>query len=285
MRRIALAVVALGACGHSDDAPPPPDPLAVVVASAGSEPRQLARYALAKGTTTRLELAIDTELAAGDMGGPAPTFVITLELHVDDVLPDGRMLLRTTIVDASAREREGSKVPLPAATQAQAELRGVVITATLAPEGKLADAKFDTGGKPLPDSAAAQVAQVAQSFEQLAMPLPAVAVGPGASWTSTRQLDVGGMQMTSTSTIELVGIAGSQLAYAMTTTLRGDDQQVQRGGLAIDVTNLHGEGDAIGTIDLAHLAMTSTFEAKFHADMAAAGEKTPIDVATRVEAR
>ncbi|HEY1555703.1 MAG TPA: hypothetical protein VGF94_12785 [Kofleriaceae bacterium] len=286
MRRFALGLVALLACGQGTaPLPPPPDPLAVTVQTTGSEPRQLARYTLAKGTTTRLELAIDTELAAGDMGGPSPTFAITLELHVDDVLPDGRMKLATKIVDAAAREREGSTVPLPAASQAADELRAVTLTGTLSPGGKLEDARYDTGGTKLPDSASALVSQVAQSFEQLAMPLPAVPVGPGASWTSTRQLDVGGMQMTSTSTIVLVGIAGTELAYTMTTTLHGDDQQVKRGSLAIDVTNLHGEGDAAGVVDLARLAMTTEFEARFHADMAAAGEKTPIDIATKVEAR
>jgi len=283
MRYVVLVALATVACKHDDAAPPAPDPSDVVVQSPGLEPRQLLRYALGKGGKTTLELAIDTELSAGDLGGAMPTVVVTLELGVDDVLPDGRMKLRTTISDAKARDREGAKTTAIAATNVLEQLKGLVIVATLSPEGRLADARVDAGDKKLPETVTTQLAALTRSFDHLAMPLPRDAVGPTAKWTSTRRLDLDGMAVTSTSTVDLTSIAGSRVAFAMKTVMLGPDQQITRQGLAIDVTNLHGTGSAEGTVDLAKLATAGSFAQEFHADMTAAGEKTAVDMTMKLE--
>src|SRR5262249_34672992 len=96
---LLLLPVALVACKEpkAPPPPPPPDPLAVQLASPGAEPRRVLRYAIAKGTKVALELAIDAKLTMGNMGAPIPTEIVDLELVVDDVQPDGRMQVRSTI--------------------------------------------------------------------------------------------------------------------------------------------------------------------------------------------
>ena len=284
MKYVLLAGLALVACKHEDvKQPPSRDPSDVTVQSPGVEPRRALRYALAKGTKTTLDLAIDTELEADNMGGAMPTITMTLELSVEDVLPDGRMKLRSTIIDAGARDREGAKTTAVTAQNTIAQLKGLAITATLSPEGKITDAHVDAGDKKLPDALTAQLGSLTRSFDQLAMPLPREPVGPTAKWTSVRQLDLDGMNVTSTSTIELVSVTNAELAYTMKTVMVGPDQQVTRQGMAMDVTNLRGTGTGEGKVDLDKLATTGTFENELHSDMTAAGEKSHIDMTMKLE--
>jgi len=282
MKLVALATLVAAACSAAGG-DRPPDPRDVLVLSPGSSPREVLHYALAKGSKSTVELAIDTELTAGDMGGAMPTVVVTLEVAVDDVLPDGRMKLHTTIADATARDREGERANAIAAATVLAELKGLAIAATLSPDGKLADTHVDTADKKLPADATAQLAPLTRSFEHLAMPLPEVAVGPGAVWTSWRPLDLEGMSVTSLTVVELVSITGSQLGFSGKTIMSGPDQQTTRQGLAIDVTNLRGVGSSQGTIDLAKMTTAGTVAQQFHADMTAAGEKTAVDMKMKLE--
>jgi hypothetical protein len=284
--KYALAVVVAFACKRHEPPPPPrPDPSDVVVQTTGLEPRTALRYALAKGSHTTVDLAIESELHAGDMGGPMPTIEVTLELAVEDVLADGRMKLRTTVTEASARDRPGAKATAVAVAVVLEQLKGIAIVATLSPEGKITDAHADLGDKKLPDAVAKQLSSLTRGFDQLAMPLPRDPVGATAKWTSTRQLDLDGMAVTSTATVELVSVTGAQIAFTSKTALVGPDQQITRDGLAIDVTNLRGTGSAHGTIDLGKLATAGGFEQALHSDMAAAGENTPLDMTTKLELR
>src|SRR5512143_3397031 len=120
----ALLVLAFAACKKTGpDTPSEPPDLQMV--SAGSEPRTLLRYRIPKGTTQGLEIAADMTLTAGDMGGPLPTIVMTMLVAVEDVGHDQRMKLRTTIVDATAHEREASKVPAAALSGPLETMKGL----------------------------------------------------------------------------------------------------------------------------------------------------------------
>jgi hypothetical protein len=284
MRLVVPLMLALCACKH-DQAPAlqDNDPGDVIVQAPGLEPRRPLRYTLAKGAKSTIDFTIDTNLTADAMGGAMPTLALALELTVEEVLADGAMKLRTTVVDATARDRADARAGAQAAANVLAQMKGLAVVATLSPIGKVSDAHLDAGAYKLPDALTAQLAALTRSFDQLAMPLPREPVGPTAKWTSTRQLDVQGMAVRSTSTIELVSITGTQLGFAMKTVLLGPDQQVTREGVAIDVTNLHGTGSGEGTVDLGKLATTAKFESNFHSDMLAAGDKTAIDMSMKIE--
>jgi hypothetical protein len=284
MRLVVPVVLAMCACKHDQPAAPPEkDPADVLVQAPGIEPRRLLRYALAKGAKSTIDFTIDTDLTAGTMGGPMPSLVLQLELTVEDVLPDGAMKLRTTVVDATARDRAGAQASVEAASNVLDQMKGLAVVATLSPTGKVSDAHIDAGAGKLPEALTSQLAALTRSFDQLAMPLPRDPVGATAKWTSTRQLDLQGMAVRSTSTIELMSVTGNQLGFAMKTVLLGPDQQVTREGLAIDVTNLHGAGSGEGTVDLGKLATTAKFQSSFHSDMRAAGENTAIDMSMKIE--
>ena len=280
MRRTLVVALALAGCkGHqAPPPPPPPDPGAVQVVLPGLEPRHVVRYALAKGTRTTLDLTMDTELHADQMGGAIPTLELALELDVEDVTPDGAMHVRTTVVDATAHDRPDAKVSAAVLSEPLSELRGLAVLGTLSPDGKLADVRVDTAGKQLPNAVAQQLDSLSHTMQQLAMPLPREPVGTGARWVSTRQLDVSGVTLTATSTVDLVALSDHALGFMLKTELTGPDQQIQKSGLAIDVTNAKGTGSGAGTIDLATLAMTSMLAQQMHADYTAAGVHTATDL-------
>lgn len=268
---IALAA-AIGACGG--DRPPPPvvSPGAVQVLSPGTGPRQLLRYHVTKGARQRLELSLDVDLDAGGQGGPLPGLVVTNELAIDDVLPDGAARVRTTITDVAARDREGSPISADAmATQTQL-MRGLVFTGTLSPEGVLRDVAADTQGRQLPPALANQLDTLAKSFEQVAMPLPATPVGAGATWLHTRAVDQGGMKMSTATTIALVSLDGDTLGFTSTTLVTGKDQAITQQGTTIALSNIKGTGSGAGTVDLARMVMTGELSADFAADMTSDGQ-------------
>ena len=271
------ALVAVFACREKEPPkPPPPDPLAVHLVMPGAEPKRVLRYALAKGSSTPLELALDVSLVTGGLGGAMPTFVFDLDLVVEDVLPDGRMLVRATITDASVRDRSDSKVDAKALASRVAAIKGVAITGTLTPDGKLQGAKVDA--QKLPEAVAAQASSLTQSFEHIAMPLPTVPIGVGAQWTTTRELDNNGMHSTATNTVDVTSLDGDKLGFTVTTAISGPDQTVTQQNVPIDVSGLAGAGGGSGSIDLAHFAMTYTLTAKLHAEMSAQGQKSSLDL-------
>jgi hypothetical protein len=280
-----LFLIAIGMLGCSKGDMKAPGATDLQVVSTGSEPRRALHYQATKGAAQQLDVAVDVEVMAGDMGGPMPTIVMTLSLAVDDVLPIGAKL-RSTVVDVTARDRDESRVPAKALSGPLEQLEGVVLTTTLTPNGRLVGTKLDTGGKPMADSAKKPLAALTTSFDQLMMPLPDDPVGVGAVWRNSRPLEQNGMKMIAVNTVTLTSITGDKLAFDIDTALHGDDQTIQEGGLTVDIKNIVGTGRGKGTLDLRTLAMTSELTTELRSAMQAPGEAEPMQmkmvIATRV---
>ncbi|HEY5944828.1 MAG TPA: DUF6263 family protein [Kofleriaceae bacterium] len=270
--RLLLIALAVFGCKQGDDAAgkraTAPD---LQLVSAGNEPRQVLRYHAAKGTKQQLEIAVDVEVGAGEMGGPMPTIVMTLAIEVEAVLPTG-MKLRTSVVDAVARDRDETKVPTNALSGPLDLMKGIVITSTMTQSGRLFGTKLDTGSKPIPATAKTQLAALSASFDQLMMPLPEAPVGVGAVWRNSKPLEQNGMKMTAVNSIELVSVVGDKLTYNIDTEVHGDDQTVKYGDLSVEIKDITGKGTGKGTIDLATLGLTSQLESNFRSQMQAPGE-------------
>ncbi len=281
---IAVAAV-LAACGSKDAAPTAaPVPDAVHVLGAGSEPRQLLRYRVAKGTTNAVDLALDVDIDASGQGGPLPTLVMTSEMVAEDVLPDGSTKLRTTITNVTARDRPGGAITADQMAEQTGLMRGLILRGTLAPDGVLRELTVDSGGRVLPPGLTAQLDTLSKSFEQVAMPLPRTPVGPGASWLYNKTFTQSGMAMTTTTTFTLTAIAGDTLTFESATFVSGKDQTVTQGDQTIQLSKISGKGSGKGTVDLAKMAMTGELLAELGSDMSAQGESTrmTMKMATRL---
>ena len=266
--RVFLIAVVLFGCSKGESAIKAPD-LALV--SAGGEPRKALRYQVPKGTKRDLELAIDIAATAGDTGGQMPTIVLTLSIVVEDVGPHG-MKLRSTVVDATARDRDDSRVDPKALTGTLDLMKGVVLTTTMAPSGRLSDTTIALGDKPLSGRDKAQLATLTTSFDQLMMTLPDEPVGIGAMWRNSRPLEQNGMKLTAVNTVQLTAITGDAISYEIGTEVHGDDQVIKQGDVSLDIKDVTGTGGGKGTIDLRTLAVTTALDSEFRSLMKAPDE-------------
>ena len=270
---VFLIAFALVGCNRGEDERTIRPDLQIV--SAGNEPRQRLRYQPTKGAQQQIDVAVDVEITAGDMGGPMPTIVMTLSLAVGDMVPIGSRL-RSSVVDVTARDRDESRVPANALSGPLEMLKGVVLTTTLTPNGRLVGTKIDTGGKAMPDSAKKPLAALTTSFDQLMMPLPDDPVGVGAVWRNSRPLEQNGMKMIAVNMVKLTSITGDKIAFDLETMIHGDDQTIRQGDLSVDIKDITGTGTGKGTLDLRTLAMTSELSTELRSAMQAPGEAQPM---------
>lgn len=285
-RRLAAAfVILVDACEGKKDNGPPIEPPDLQMVSAGNAPRKLVRYHVPKGTSQSLEVTIDMSLTAGDMGGPVPTIVMSLLLGAEDVTPDGGIKLHTTIVDVTARDRPESKIPASAIAGPLEAMKGIAVTSTLSPSGRISKAEVE-GGKQLPADVATQLTALTSSFENVVMPLPNEPIGVGAVWRSSRELAQNGMRLTTVNTFNVIAITGDKIEYTLETQVHGTDQEITQGGTTVTITDITGAGGGKGTLHLDKLDFESELTAQLRSKMQAKGETTatPMMLTTQMHA-
>ena len=286
IRRLAAAfVIFVAACEGKGDKQAPIEPPDLQMVSAGNAPRKLLRYHVPKGTSQGLEVSIDMTLSAGDMGGPVPTIVMSLLLGAEDVTADGTVKLHTTIIDVTARDRADSKIPASALSGPLEAMKGIALTSSLAPNGRITKAQVE-GGKQLPADVAAQLTALTSSFENVVMPLPNEPIGVGAVWRSSRDLTQNGMKLTTVNTFNVIAITGDKVEYTMETQVHGADQQITQAGTTVSITDVTGAGGGKGTLQLDKLAFESELTAQLRSKMQAQGESTatPMMLTTEMKA-
>lgn len=285
---VVLALAAWG-CGKGEREAPEHDRAPdLQIVSAGSEPRRVLRYALAKGTTQKLELAIDVRVEANEMGGAMPTMVLDLSLAVEDLVPYGAKL-RATVDEATARDRDETRVAVQALARPLELMKGLAFTATLTPSGRVVGSTIELGDKEMAGRDKAQLASLASSFENLLIPLPETAVGVGAVWRTSRPIEQNGMKLTAVSSVKVTALEGDKLSYELETSIHGADQTVTQEGLRIDIEDITGVGRGKGTLDLSSLVVDSELTSELRNTMQASGESAPtrmkMEIATRVTPR
>jgi hypothetical protein len=284
---VVAAIALVGGLGCKEAEPehkpvvaPPTEGLELV--KPGADPKTVLRYHLAKGTKTPVTLAIDVDLDAAGQGGPLPSMVMEPEIACEDVLPDGSMKIRTTIVHVTAKDRPGGVIP--AAQMSMSALDGVTMTGVLAPNGRLEDMQVDLTGKELPPAVSQQVTTLSRSFEQVSMPLPAEPVGIGAQWRNRKTLEQSGMTMLTITTMNVTAIEGDKVVFTSTSDVSGKDQTIMQGGTSIALKNVGGKGSGYGTIDLARMVLAGEVTGELHSEMNAQGQnaKMKMKIVTRM---
>jgi hypothetical protein len=277
-----LGLVITAACSKTEElrppakTGPPSDGVELVTIGDMSATRVL-RYQLVKGAKSQLELAMNLDMDAGGRANKMPTLAMTLEIVAEDVLADGNAKIRTTVVGAEARARPGAVEASAALAQMSSSLVGITFTATLSPSGRIHDSKVDT--KQLPSGLSAQVSQLTQNLEQVAMPLPLGPVGVGAKWTTRKTVQQEGLEMVTITTVELTAMEGNLVTFASTSTISAKDQTITNNGMSIGVKDVGGGGHAKGTIDLSRMTMTGQFDIEFRGTMSAQGQTAPMKMA------
>jgi hypothetical protein len=286
--RIALVIVIAGACKEKQ-APPPASPprQGIEMVHRGAMPHQPLRYQLTRGVRTAVELELDVDMVTPSFQRAMPTTVTVMEVGADEVLADGSAKVRTKILGAMARERPGAEVSLEAVNAQAALLRGVEITGTLTPRGKVQGPRVEASAGVPPKTASGIAALVAQA-EEVAMPLPEPGVGVGATWRVRRDVIELGIKMETLTEIEVTSIDGPRVGYVMRTEARGDDQRATIEGTPVDVTKIRGSGTGKGVIDLSRMVVFGEQSVELGFDvkaMAASGSAQSSSVTMRTAKR
>jgi hypothetical protein len=287
MRIVICAALISVACGNKPAEPPPKkseDGFELV--SPGAEPRVQLRYRPVVGAVSAMAMSMNFDLETGGTKNQMPTLVLDLELAVVSVAPDGSASIRTTIKRASARDRvAGSALSAATMNQALALVDNIKMTSTLSPRGHQKDSKVENPKQSIAPQLMQQIAMMTQGLEQLAMPMPEPAVGVGAKWRATRPLAQNGVDMTSTTTIEITAIEGDKVSFASTTNLTGPDQTLKEAGQSVKLEKVGGSGGGTGSVDLARLAMTGDLEAEFKATATSDGKTGPLGFAMTIQVK
>jgi hypothetical protein len=204
--------------------------------------------------------------------------VTTLELSCDDVAADGSMKLHAKVVDASAHEREGSKVQPGSIADLLAPLKGITMSLTLAPDGRISQPAIEAGAKPLTPAVDQQAKALAASFQELAMSLPTAPVGTGAKWRTSRKIEQNGMALTAVTTVDVTSVDATTVGFTLSSEVHGADQTVTQNGIAVELADVGGTAQGKGTIDLARGVTTGELHFDLHSQMSAAGSATPMRV-------
>jgi hypothetical protein len=288
----ALALVALAACqrhrGHasagsatSGSAAALVEPPGLTVMMQGSPPRQLLRYHATTGASIAYELDLDSHLSAGI--DAASSMALQMAQTVESAAPGGPMRLRTTVRDA-VLHGDGQQ-PLPTSAVHQVEqMKDMAVVTTIAADGTVQATQVEAGGKDLAAPVMDQLEAVARQLQQVAMTLPAVPLGVGATWQTRYGVDQGGLRLDVISTIQVTAIAGDRITFEDNEEMRAPDQRVTLDGATLDASGIAGTAHGTGTLDLATLAMTRDYEAELHANMAAGSEAaTPVTMRVKLK--
>lgn len=222
----------------------------LLVLDIGQEPRQLLRLQPAPGSTEVVTIRMDMAMRQGLTSDEAPmiripTTTLEIELRVESV-EDGKITCET--VTRGYEVADDGRFPPAALERMRKELAGLegtrghyVMTDRGAPE----DVSLE-----IPSTASPNMQQTmknaADTIRQLSFPLPAEAVGPGARWAVTDELDSAGLHLEQTATYLLEGCDADKCSIDVEVSQRIMDRDFSPPGMPTGVTAKVGEFNSSG---------------------------------------
>ena len=237
------------------DAPP-----AVKLLEGGSGPRRELRYAFRSGTTELLAVDNTTSVRAAVAGQQvpdtdSPTVRLNIQFETMEVQPNGDATMRVELTDAEMLTPPGQK-PGAAERPPQPAKRKIGVTGrvTMTARGLPRDAKFELPADA--DQRAAPLVRAAeQQMAQVAVPLPAEAVGLGAKWEVTRPIQVQGVKALASTVYALTELTADGAVVSVAYQLTAEPGQQPGGGLGT-VERLVGSGRGTSRQRFARLVPT-----------------------------
>lgn len=217
----------------------------------GEEPRQALRVAYVEGqqavVTFTSDLAVTQESEGRTQRLDSPPITQTLTYTVGASTDAGSEL--TIRIDAVAAKGKGTDLTaeeVAALDEQLAPLVGLEATAVATPLGELEDLAFDPPDG-LDDAVTAQLDALAEQLPALGPALPSEDVGVGASWRTVSTTQLGGAEVTTTSTVTVTAIADGVVSYTTAIQTSADAQDLDLAGLAEGTSARLGSSDLQGT--------------------------------------
>lgn len=242
----ALTLVALGGVPGCDRREAPSAPPAAArrtarLVSAGSAPHEPARYALTVGTQQRIAMTLHLAMKVDAAGSPippvtAPGLRLVIELAVVEATPEGGGRCQLTLTDADLADLDQAP---PALVAEMRKGLGLLIGAkgelTIEPDGAVRGVALDVPSA-LGNELGQFVAAARLSLDGLAIRLPDPAIGLGASWDVSEDIDQGGIRVRQKTLYELTARQGGRIKLRFQISQTSERQRAKLAGLPTGVT-------------------------------------------------
>lgn len=248
----------------------------------GAEPRRVLRLHPAVGTDETFEMSMGMRMGIRQGGGQLPsvaipTTVTRMRSKVQDV--EGSVFSVAQSVE-SVELIPQPDTPPQVTTQMHAAIDPLVhyrATMRMDDRGAVLGGTVVIPGD-LPAMVKPQMQQLAQNMGQIAVPLPPEAIGVGARWTATTDLDQSGMKLRQSAEYVLRALEGEHATIDATITQTLLEPEIQVPGMfgtTAHVGDFRSSGTSKLELDLDHLAPTNvTMQMDLHMamDMTVLGE-------------
>ncbi|MCY1005484.1 DUF6263 family protein [Nannocystis pusilla] len=235
----------------------------VTLIEAGAEPREPLRLKLTAGQEQAMVMTM--RMGMGMQIGPnampktdIPPMQMTMNLKVSEITGEGD--IRSEFSLDKIEVLPDPKVPAAMVDQLKSVLgtmNKMSGTSLITPRGIVKSADFN-----MPPDVNPQIKQtidsMRQQINQMSVPFPEEALGIGAKWTVTQQLDQQGMKLDQVATWELKGRDGSVVQLASTIVQTAAPQKISAPGMpegaSVSLDRLDSTGAGTNEVDLTRVA-------------------------------
>jgi len=273
-------------------------PPIVKVLENGAEPRSDLSYALTKGTSQKMAMAMDMAVGVKSKGQTMPQtamprMTMTFDATTADKSPAGDFKIDSRLTATSVDPSGGQQEQMAKALRPQLDaMKGLGMVYWVTPKGHVHDVKLDV--PPSVPAAAQQIMNgMSQSFESMVTPLPPEPVGVGARWQVVSRLNTGGADILQSAIYTLkartavrVTLDVAILQLAANDTIHTAQMPA---GMSAKVRAFNSSGTGTTQVDLKSVAPEGgTMSLKTGMDIsvqgagAGAGEESTVDTTTTV---
>jgi hypothetical protein len=266
------------------------EPAIVAVVTPGAAPRRALRYVVAPTyrASARVSMGMTVTSVVQGEKTPAtlPPILIEFDLGVTAVHPDGAISYDMTFTSLDVDGPGVDPSALAAMRTALSGVAGLTGSATVSSRGETRAIRFDIDR--LSDSQVRQaMAQAMSGVDNLSIPLPEEAVGPGARWEALQTTVSDGVHVFQKTSFELVSIDGPVV------TLRSSFQQeaplqwmtaADLPGAKMRLDRMHGSGTGTIVIHLDALVPRSDVNLSTSStiSMTSGGRRAPMRVGVQM---
>ena len=225
----------------------------------GAAPRSELSYALSKGPSPRLSMAMDMTIGAKAAGQsqPATTFprmTMVFDIKGTDKNPAGEVSIDSRLTSLSVDPNGGQQEQLARALRPQIEgLKGLGMLYWVNPKGRVRDVKIDMPPG-VPPGAQQLLGGMSQSIESMVTPLPNEAVGVGARWQVTSRTLSGGADLLQAAVYTLRSRTASKAVLDITLVQLAASDTIHSpqmpAGMAVKVKSFSSGGSGSTQLDL-----------------------------------
>lgn len=210
-------------------------PPRVEVQSPGEAPLRPLRLHPTAGIRESMEMSVGMTMSmrngAQDMPSiPVPTTITRLSSIVDAVTPE-QLTVRQSVDSVEVIPKPGTPdqvlEQVRKSVEPLAKYRAVV---RMDPRGAVLGGQVELP-RDLPPLVHQTMQQMTQNLGQLAVPLPAEPVGPGARWTATHEVEQNGLQLRQTARYTMISLEGEHAVVEATVQQELLDPNVQAPGM------------------------------------------------------